>query len=81
VFVFCITSLFELLSSTSGEQQKISFIATLQNIKFELFSVDKKNLDAWFKDGTSRNFVLSFRLSRDYRQVYSLIQFVQVNYH
>jgi hypothetical protein len=32
VFVFCITSSFELLSSTLGEQRKISFIATLQNI-------------------------------------------------
>jgi hypothetical protein len=32
VFFFCITSSFELLSSTLGEQQKISFIATLQNI-------------------------------------------------
>jgi hypothetical protein len=84
VFVFCITSLFELLSSTLGEQQKISFVRLLYKIfKFELFSVGfgwNKEQSWWFKDGTSRNFVLSFRLSRDYRQVYSLILFV-VNYH
>jgi hypothetical protein len=63
---------------------EISFIATLQNwFKFELFSVGfafgwNKEQSWWFKlkDGTSRNFVLSFRLSRDYRQVYSFIQFV-----
>ena len=80
MFVFLITSLFELLSSTLGEQ-KISFIVPKYlNLSFSASGSAEIKNNLGFKDGTSRNFVLSFRLSRDYRQVYSFILFV-VNYH
>ena len=60
VFVFCITSLFELLSSTSGEQQKISFL-----FKFELFSVGfgwNKEQPWWFNLKTARRETLFYLL-------------------
>ena len=48
--------------------------------KFELFTSASAEIRNNLDGLKTANFDLSFRLSRDYRQVYSFIQFV-VNYH
>jgi hypothetical protein len=73
VFVFCISSLFELFSSTLGEQQKISFIAYFTkyiNLSFSASAEIKNNLDGL---RTARPETLFYLLDR---QVYSFILYL-----